>query len=100
VPRQVRELLKTLKLQWLGKAIGFEKITFKKNSLKGYFISDQQSGYFETEQFSRLLQYVQQNPFDCNLKEVKSSLRISFENITNLDDAIARLTEIVNPVNA
>jgi transcription-repair coupling factor (superfamily II helicase) len=100
VPRPVGELLKTLKLQWLGKAIGFEKISFKKNSLKGYFVSDQQSGYFETEQFTRLLQYVQQNPFDCNLKEVKNSLRISFENVTSLDDAIARLLEIVNPVEA
>ena len=97
VPKPVRELLKTLKLQWLGKAIGFEKISFKKNSLKGYFISDQQSGYFETEQFNRLLQYVQQNPFDCNLKEVKNSLRISFENITSLDDAISRLSEIAAP---
>lgn len=99
VPKQVRELLKTLKLQWLGKAIGFEKISFKKNSLKGYFISDQQSRYFETEQFTRLLQYVQQNPFDCNMKEVKNSLRISFENISSLDDAIARLSEIADPVN-
>ncbi|MFD2161594.1 transcription-repair coupling factor [Paradesertivirga mongoliensis] len=99
VPKPVRELLKTLKLQWLGKAIGFEKISFKKNSLKGYFISDQQSRYFETEQFNRLLQYVQQNPFDCNLKEVKNSLRISFENITSLDDAIARLSEIAAPAD-
>lgn len=98
VPKQVRELLKTLKLQWLGKAIGFEKISFKKNSLKGFFITDQQSRYFETEQFNRLLQYVQQNPFDCNLKEVKNSLRISFDNISSLDDAIARLSEIVDPV--
>lgn len=95
VPKTVKELLKTLKLQWLGKEIGFEKISYKKNSLKGYFISDQQSRYFETEQFSRLLQYVQQNPFDCNIKEVKKSLRIAFENVSSLDDAIARLSEIV-----
>lgn len=95
VPKTVKELLKTLKLQWLGKEIGFEKISYKKNSLKGYFISDQQSKYFETEQFGRLLQYVQQNPFDCNMKEVKNSLRIAFENVTSLDDAIARLSEIV-----
>ena len=100
VPRPVKELLKTLKLQWLGKAIGFEKISYKKNSLKGYFISDKQSRYFETEQFTRLLQYVQQNPFDCNLKEVKNSLRISFENVSSLDDAISRLSEIAEPLHA
>jgi transcription-repair coupling factor (superfamily II helicase) len=63
-------------------------------------VSDQQSRYFETEQFTRVIQYVQQNPFDCNMREVKNTLRISFENVTSLDDAIARLAEIAGPVEA
>ncbi|WP_207429567.1 transcription-repair coupling factor [Pedobacter sp. SYSU D00535] len=96
LPRQVRELLNTLKLQWLGKEIGFEKITYKKNALKGYFVSDQQSRYFETEAFSKVLQFVKENPRRCNLKEVKSTLRIAFDHITSLDEAIATLEEIVH----
>ena len=94
MPRQVRELLNTLKLQWLGKAIGFEKITLKKNSLKGYFVSDQQSSYFETEAFGKVLSFVKENMRRCNLKEVKSTLRIAFEDIKSLDEAIAILEEI------
>jgi len=94
MPRQVRELLNTLKLQWLGKAIGFEKITLKKNSLKGYFVSDQQSSYFETEAFGKVLSFVKENMRRCNLKEVKSTLRIAFEDIKSLDEAIGILEEI------
>nr|WP_242695852.1 transcription-repair coupling factor [Pedobacter sp. SYSU D00873] len=94
LPKQVRELLNTLKLQWLSKAIGFEKVTFKKNSLKGYFISDQQSSYFESEAFGKVLQFVKEHPRRCNLKEVKSTLRIAFEDIRSLDEAIAILEEL------
>ncbi len=94
MPRQVRELLNTLKLQWLGKTIGFEKITLKKNSLKGYFVSDQQSSYFETEAFGKVLSFVKENMRRCNLKEVKSTLRIAFEDIKSLDEAIGILEEI------
>ncbi|WP_423147603.1 transcription-repair coupling factor [Rubrolithibacter danxiaensis] len=97
VPRQVTELLNTLRLQWLGKAIGFEKISLKKNSLKGYFIANKQSPYFESDQFSRVLQYVQQNPWACNMKEVKNTLRIAFDNVFTINQAIEILQQIAEP---
>lgn len=97
VPRQVKELLNTLKLQWLGKAIGFEKISLKKNTLKGYFIPDKQSAYYETEQFSKLLQFVQSHAGRCNLKEVKNTLRLAIEYVSSLDEAIQLLQEITEP---
>ncbi len=94
VPKPVRELLNTLKLQWLGKEIGFEKVSFKKHVLKGYFVSDQQSAYFDSAQFGNVLQFVQANARRCNLKEVKQTLRIAVENVQNLDAAIAVLEEM------
>ncbi|EOR95908.1 Transcription-repair coupling factor [Arcticibacter svalbardensis MN12-7] len=94
VPRQVKELLKTLKLQWLGKEIGFEKVSLKKNSLKGYFIPNQQSPYFESAQFNNVLQFVKVNSRKCNLKEVKKTLRIAVEDVNNLDDAIEVLEQM------
>ena len=97
IPPQVKELLNTLKLQWLGKAIGFEKLSLKKNTLKGYFVADKQSAYFESEQFGRLLQFVQAHAGRCNLKEVKNTLRLAIEYVTSLDEAIELLGDIVNP---
>ena len=94
MPKQVSELLNSLKLQWLGKSIGLEKISLKKNSLKGYFVSDQQSPYFESDAFNRVLAFVKDNMRRCNLKEVKSTLRISFEDIRSLDEAIRILEEL------
>ncbi|WP_026897417.1 transcription-repair coupling factor [Daejeonella oryzae] len=97
IPSPVSELLKTWRLQWLGKQIGFEKLSLKKNVLKGYFISNQQSAYFETEQFNRVLQFLQAHPRISNLREIKSTLRLSVEHVGSLDMAIQILEEIAQP---
>ena len=97
IPHPVKELLNTWRLQWLGKMIGFEKISLKRNVLKGYFIPNQQSAYFETEQFNRVLQFVQAHPRICNLREIKNSLRLAVEHVGSLDGAIEVLEEIAQP---
>lgn len=98
VPRPVKELLNTLKLQWLGKEIGFEKVSFKKHTLKGYFVSDQNSPYFQSTQFGNVLQFVKANARRCNLKEVRKTLRIAVENVNTLDDAIAVMQDMLSGV--
>lgn len=96
LPEAVKELGNTLRLQWLGKQIGFEKISLKKGVLRGYFISNQQSPYFESGAFNKVLQFVQANQRICNLKEVKNTLRIAFENVHTLERAMHILTELAN----
>ncbi|RCH54903.1 transcription-repair coupling factor [Mucilaginibacter hurinus] len=97
IPPQVTDLLNTMRMQWLGKAIGFEKISLKKNVLRGYFITNQQSPYFETAAFRQVLNFVQANPRRTNLKEVKSTLRLSIEGVAGIDEALELLEEIVTP---
>ncbi len=92
VPEQVDLLLQTLRLQWLGKEIGFEKISLKKNVLRGYFVSSKQSSYYDSDRFGKVLEYVQQNPTLCNLKEVRGSLRIAFDRVYDVAHAIHLLT--------
>ncbi|HQS52601.1 MAG TPA: helicase-related protein, partial [Daejeonella sp.] len=82
VPQQVIELINTWRLQYLGKMIGFEKITFKKGVLRGYFIANKQSPYFETAQFGRVLEFLQAHPRISNLKEVKNTLRLAIEHVS------------------
>jgi transcription-repair coupling factor (superfamily II helicase) len=94
IPPQVNDLLNTMRLQWLGKSIGFEKISLKKNVLRGYFLTNQQSPYFETEAFRNVLNFVQANPRRTNLKEVKNTLRLSIEGVHSIDQAVILLSEI------
>src|SRR3546814_15098568 len=57
IPRQVEELLNTLRLKWLGKEIGLEKESFKKNVLRGYFATNPAT--FERDGIGTILQFAQ-----------------------------------------
>lgn len=83
IPLEVHHLFDTLRMQWLGKQIGFEKISFKKNLLRGYFITKKESRYFDSEAFGRVLLFAQQNPTISNLKEVRGTLRIAVSGVSD-----------------
>ncbi|MCA5004179.1 transcription-repair coupling factor [Sphingobacterium bovistauri] len=95
IPAPVFELFNTLRLQWLGKEIGFEKISYKKQILKGFFVSNAKSSYFESDQFGKVLAFVGANPSISNLKEVKGQLRLALSNISTIDYALHLLKQMV-----
>ncbi|KGE14187.1 transcription-repair coupling factor [Sphingobacterium deserti] len=94
IPAPVFELFNTLRLQWMGKQIGFEKISYKKNVLKGYFLNNPKSSYFESDQFGKVLAFVQAHPAMSNLKEVKNQLRLALTNVNSIDYALNLLSKM------
>ncbi|MEM8906521.1 MAG: TRCF domain-containing protein, partial [Bacteroidota bacterium] len=58
VPRQVNELYNGLRLRWVCKELGFERLILKNGKLRCYFISNPQSPFFETDLFNNLIKYV------------------------------------------
>ena len=75
--------------------IGFEKLLLKNNRMVGYFIPKQDSPYYQSEIFTKVLKFVQQNPRLCKMKETNGKLTLSFENIKKIDDAIVALKPIL-----
>ena len=95
VPKPVKTMLNVLRLQWVAKQLGFEKLSFKKGTLRGYFIADKQSAFFDSTMFNRILHFAQIHPRLCNLKEVKDSLRIAFDGLNTVDEAVEMLELVV-----
>jgi len=94
IPAPVFELFNTLRLQWLGKEIGLEKISYKKETLKGFFVSNTKSSYYQSEQFGKVLAFIQRHASISNLKEVKGQLRIAISNVNSIEYAINLLSEM------
>jgi transcription-repair coupling factor (superfamily II helicase) len=94
VPRQTLELIDTVRLRWLARKVGFEKIVLKNERLIGYFLTDQQSEYYQSGAFSAILSYVQKNPSICRMKETESRLSLTFRNVTSVSEAIRILKGI------
>ena len=58
LPKQVNFLFDGLRLRWLCKQLGFERLILKGGKLRCYFVSDPQSSFYETEQFNKIIQFV------------------------------------------
>ena len=95
VPSQVKELIQAVRLRWLCMDIGFEKLLLKSNKMVGYFIQNQQSPYYQSEVFTRVLTFVQRYPKQCKMKEANAKLSITFENITSVHAAMIALKPLV-----
>ena len=72
LPEEAEDLLDSVRIKWVATKIGLEKVVMKKGKLTGFFISDQQSPFFQSPAFGRVLQYVQENAYRVQLKEKKS----------------------------
>lgn len=99
LPTQVTDLLNSVQIKWLATKIGFEKVIMKKNKLIGYFINDQQSRFYKSPNFTKVLQFVQTHPQACKMKEkqTRNGLRLllTFERITSVKKALDALRPIV-----
>jgi transcription-repair coupling factor (superfamily II helicase) len=95
VPNAVEKLLNSIKLRWLGRDIGFEKIVLKSNKMIAYFIANPQSNFFESENFKGILNYIKLNPRACKMKERNNKLSLVFEKVTKLEMAITHLHTIL-----
>ena len=94
IPDVVHELIKSIELRWMAKEIGFEKLVIKSNKMLGYFVSRQDSPYYQSTQFTQVLNFIQTNPKDAKMNERNNKLRLIFESVSSISKAIGNLRRI------
>ncbi|MFC4738561.1 transcription-repair coupling factor [Flavobacterium ponti] len=92
LPKQATALLNSVRIKWIATRIGLEKLIMKQGKMIGYFISDQQSNFYQSNRFIKVMQFVQQNGNICKLKEkeTKNGLRLllTFDNVKSVSKAL------------
>ena len=92
LPPQAKDLLNSVRIKWLATQMGIERLVMKQGKMLGYFIADQQSKFYQSGTFQRVLDFVQRNSDKCRLteKETRNGLRliITFDQITTIDKAL------------
>jgi transcription-repair coupling factor (superfamily II helicase) len=98
IPSEVSDLLDSVRIKWLAKELGLDKIILKQKRMIGYFVANQQSDFYQTAAFARMLEYVKQNSKSCVMKEkeTKNGLRllITFIRIDTVNTALNILHKI------
>jgi transcription-repair coupling factor (superfamily II helicase) len=93
-PKEVNELLNTMRLRWKGSDLGFEKLVLKNNKMVAWFIHDENSEYFNSPKFQHILNYLQINRESGRMKEQNNKLSLIFEDIKSVSKAIERLEKL------
>ena len=78
--------------------MGIERLILKQAKMIGYFVSDQQSPYYQTPIFTKVLHFVQHNAKICTLKEKETKgvlrLLLTFDKVTSIKKALTTLQKI------
>ncbi|MBL1143887.1 MAG: transcription-repair coupling factor [Bacteroidetes bacterium] len=91
IPPATQEMIRAIKLRWIAKDIGLEKVVLKQQKLICYFVSNQDSPYYQSAIFTKVLTYVQMNPTRCKLKERNGRLSLVYEHVRSIVQAIELL---------
>jgi transcription-repair coupling factor (superfamily II helicase) len=100
LPKQAISLLSSIKIKWIATKMGIEKLIMKQGKMICYFVADQQSAYYNSPQFSKVLSFVQKHPNLCKMKEKQTPnglrLLLSFENVKSIRKALEVMEMVVN----
>ncbi|MEM9527625.1 MAG: TRCF domain-containing protein, partial [Bacteroidota bacterium] len=86
IPAEVEELFDGLRLRWLCRQLGFERLVLKNNKLVLSFIEDAQSMYYESDAFQVLSQLIATEGIlrGLRLKQTPRRLLLIKENVKSL----------------
>lgn len=100
LPRPTETLFEALRLQWLCKKIGFERLSLKNGKLRCYFPGDPQSSYYATAHFKKIMAFIEQKGriMGISLKQTNRELIFIMEDVKGLKGAKAALEQVVTVV--
>jgi transcription-repair coupling factor (superfamily II helicase) len=84
IPTEAIELISLVRMRWQAMKLGFEKLTLKNGKLLTYFLSKQDSDYFNSPMFKAALAFAQKFPNRCKLKEQNNRLWLTIEDVTSI----------------
>ena len=100
LPKEAVNLLKSVSLKWLAADIGFEKIVMKNGIFLGYFPSNPQDKFYQTDRFRHIINYLTRNPAEAQLKEKSgkegNQLMMRKEKVKNVDEVNILLKAIID----
>jgi len=95
LPPQVISLFDSVRIKWIAIKMGIERVIIKQGRFIGYFISDQQSDFYQTEGFSKVLNFAQNNPSSVKIKEknTRNGLRLllTIEQVSSISKVLSIL---------
>lgn len=96
IPPQAIELLLIVRLRQVAIRYGIEKLLLKKGQMIAYFVSNDNTRYYQSKEFGQIILYAKVYEENCQIREKKNKRSIIFEQIKSVQDALDLLDQIAN----
>lgn len=94
LPKQINELFDGLRIRWIAKKIGFERIILKNGKLRCYFLDNPKSPYYDSPYFNLVMTHIQNAKKKCVIKQSGNSLILVYDNIKTMHETEVIFKEI------
>ena len=94
VPEPAHELMNAVRLRWVARRAGIERIYLREQRFTGYFIQNPESDYFSSPLFTIVLQFVREYPGVCRMKEQNDKLSLIIQHIGSISAALKSLAPL------
>ena len=86
IPFQVSELFNGIRVRWICKEMGIERLSLKGRKMRCYFVANPQSSFYETPFFGQLMEHINTKYAEhgLSLKQSTKHLIMSKDGINNL----------------
>ena len=99
LPIEAVDLLESVRIKWAAISLGLERVIMKNKRMVGYFVADQDSAFYNSATFGKVIEYVQNHQGFATIKQktTRNGLRliITFEKITSTKKALHSLVSII-----
>jgi transcription-repair coupling factor (superfamily II helicase) len=90
MPPRAIALMNSIRIKWIATQVGIEKL-LKQGKMIGYFVSDQQSDYYQSKRFMSVMNFVQKTSSICKIKEKNQDrleIAVDFDNVKSTRRAL------------
>ncbi len=95
IPEAGLRLLQIVRIRRVAKTLGLEKIVFKNQMLYLYFVSNQESWFYQSPVFMQILQWLQAHPKKARMTEGRDKLYLTIKPV----GSTAEVGKIINDIH-
>ena len=94
IPKEGEELIRVVQLRRIGKQLGLEKIMLKKGMMSLHLVKNNNSPYYQSNAFGKLLAYINKHARNCTLRDQPGKRSVIIKNIPDVHSACQCLITI------
>jgi transcription-repair coupling factor (superfamily II helicase) len=91
IPEEGENLIRVVRLRMLGKSLGVEKITLRQRRMRLQFVSQEDSPFYTSSLFGRIIEFCALNVMRCQLKETGGVRSLTIQEVMSVEAAIELL---------